>query len=55
MAERNASRIPDKLNTLLNKWEDDIQSLRTAGILYASEQIAPTSWPTAWAASTCIR
>lgn len=40
MAERNASRIPDKLNTLLNKWEDDIQSLRTAGILYASEQIA---------------
>ena len=40
MAERNASRIPDKLNTLLNKWGDDIQSLRAAGILYASEQIA---------------
>ena len=28
MAERNASRIPDRLNTLLNKWGDDIQSLR---------------------------
>ena len=40
MAERNASRIPDRLNTLLNKWGDDIQSLRAAGILYASEQIA---------------
>ena len=40
MAERNASRIPDKLDALLNRWEDDIQSLRTAGILYASEQIA---------------
>lgn len=40
MAERNASRIPEHLNVLLDRWQDDIQSLRTAGILYACEQIA---------------
>ena len=45
MAERNASRIPDRLNTLLNKWGDNIQSLRAAGILYASEQIADLRGP----------
>lgn len=54
MAERNASRIPDRLNTLLNKWGDDIQScVPPASSTLPSR--SPTSWPTTWTASTCIR
>ena len=39
MAERNASRIPDKLDRMLDKWADNPAALRAAGINYASEQI----------------
>lgn len=39
MAERNASRIPDKLDCMLDKWADNPAALRAAGINYASEQI----------------
>lgn len=40
MAKVNASRIPAKLEALLDRWGDDIQNLRAAGIIYASDQIA---------------
>ncbi|PLS24628.1 methylenetetrahydrofolate reductase [NAD(P)H] [Bifidobacterium imperatoris] len=40
MAERNASRIPEHLDALLNRWEGNTEALHNAGILYASEQIA---------------
>lgn len=40
MVGRNASCIPGRFDTLLNRWGDDIQSLRAADTLYASEQIA---------------
>lgn len=39
MAERNASRIPEKLDRMLDKWADNPAALRAAGINYASEQI----------------
>ncbi|KAA8818195.1 methylenetetrahydrofolate reductase [NAD(P)H] [Bifidobacterium vespertilionis] len=39
MAERNASRIPAKLNRILDKWADNPEALRAAGINYASDQI----------------
>ncbi|KAB8293659.1 methylenetetrahydrofolate reductase [NAD(P)H] [Bifidobacterium avesanii] len=39
MAERNASRIPARLAALLDKWADNPEALRAAGINYASEQI----------------
>lgn len=31
---------PAKLEALLDRWGDDIQNLRAAGIIYASDQIA---------------
>ncbi|PJM79910.1 methylenetetrahydrofolate reductase [NAD(P)H] [Bifidobacterium scaligerum] len=40
MAERNASRIPEHLAVILDKWEGNSEALRTAGIAYASQQIA---------------
>ena len=39
MAERNASRIPAGLDRLLDRWGDDPEALRAAGINYASAQI----------------
>ena len=39
MAERNASRIPERLARLLDRWEGDAEAIRAAGINYASEQI----------------
>ena len=54
MAERNASRIPDRLNTLLNKWGDESSPcVPPASSTLPSR--SPTSWPTTWTASTCIR
>lgn len=40
MAERNKSRIPERLEALLQRWGDDKQSLHRAGVVYAAEQIA---------------
>lgn len=39
MAERNASRIPAGLDRMLDRWADDAEALRAAGINYASGQI----------------
>ena len=39
MAERNASRIPDHLAVMLDRWEGNADAMRAAGIVYASEQI----------------
>ena len=40
MSERTGARIPPTLERLLTRWQDDPQTLRTAGIAYACEQIA---------------
>ncbi|WP_300766618.1 methylenetetrahydrofolate reductase [uncultured Bifidobacterium sp.] len=40
MARRGGSHIPARVEALLRKWGDDPDSLRSAGIVYASEQIA---------------
>ncbi|MBT1171742.1 methylenetetrahydrofolate reductase [NAD(P)H] [Bifidobacterium sp. SO4] len=40
MAERNASRIPDHLAAMLDRWEGNAEALHAAGIAYASQQIA---------------
>ncbi len=39
MAGMCSSKIPERLATLLDRWQDDPNTLKTAGILYASEQI----------------
>ncbi|KAA8830844.1 methylenetetrahydrofolate reductase [NAD(P)H] [Bifidobacterium tissieri] len=39
MAERNASRIPKGLETILDRWEGNRDALHAAGIAYASQQI----------------
>ncbi len=54
MAKVNASRIPAKLEALLDRWGDDIQNLRAAGIITPPTR-SRTSWPTASTACTCIR
>lgn len=40
MTNMCASRVPRKLARMLDKWGDDPQTLREAGIIYASEQIS---------------
>ncbi|MBT1166269.1 methylenetetrahydrofolate reductase [NAD(P)H] [Bifidobacterium simiarum] len=40
MARKNATVIPKALNAMLEKWGDDRESLRRAGIIYASQQIS---------------
>ncbi|KAB7790649.1 methylenetetrahydrofolate reductase [NAD(P)H] [Bifidobacterium leontopitheci] len=39
MAQRNKSAIPAPVEAMLERWGDDRESLRVAGINYASEQI----------------
>ncbi|PLS30905.1 5,10-methylenetetrahydrofolate reductase [Bifidobacterium margollesii] len=39
MAKKNATVIPKSLDAMLEKWGDDRESLRRAGIIYASQQI----------------
>ena len=34
------ARVPEPVETMLGRWEDDASSLREAGMLYASQQIA---------------
>ena len=51
MAKVNASRIPAKLEALLDRWGDDIQNLRAAGIISPPTR-SRTSWPTASTACT---
>lgn len=38
-AARNGSRVPERVETMLNRWGDDAATLREAGVNYASEQI----------------
>lgn len=40
MAERNATRVPKAVSTMLQRWEGDLPSLRAAGIAFAAQQIA---------------
>ena len=40
MASRNGTRIPKAVSTMLDKWGDDLPSLRSAGIAFAAQQIA---------------
>lgn len=40
MSEVCAASIPPAVNTILDRWGDDRTSLREAGIIYASQQIA---------------
>ena len=39
MAERNRTRIPRAVESMLERWGDDVPTLRAAGINYACEQI----------------
>lgn len=39
MAAKNKTRIPKAIATMLDKWGDDLPSLRAAGINFASQQI----------------
>ena len=39
MAARNGTRVPKAVATMLDKWGDDLPSLRAAGIGFASQQI----------------
>lgn len=39
MGRRCGSRIPDAVETMLERWGDDAATLREAGIAYASEQV----------------
>lgn len=40
MTNMCSSRVPDRLETMLGKWGEDSATLSTAGVMYASEQIA---------------
>lgn len=40
MASMCASRIPEPVERMIERWGDDPQALREAGIIYASQQIA---------------
>lgn len=40
MAGMCSSKVPERLAVLLDRWSDDPATLREAGIIYASEQIA---------------
>lgn len=40
MTNMCSSRVPRKLERMLEKWGDDPRTLREAGIIYASEQIS---------------
>ncbi len=40
MSSMCASRIPKPVERMIERWGDDPQTLREAGIIYASQQIA---------------